>query len=93
MNNDEGGNDFNKNNVVPKKKAILSQKQRSELASLTSLKSTAENTNASLGPRMASGSFGAIITALAVTPLEVVKVRQQAAISNTSNSVVVPNGA
>jgi len=31
----------------------------------------------SLGPRILSGSVGSIITALAVTPLEVVKIRQQ----------------
>jgi len=35
-------------------------------------------------PRILSGSIGSIVTALAVTPLEVVKIRQQAAIAPVS---------
>ena len=35
--------------------------------------------NNNIIPRILSGSLGSIITALAVTPLEVVKIRQQAA--------------
>ena len=37
------------------------------------------NNNNNIIPRILSGSLGSIITALAVTPLEVVKIRQQAA--------------
>lgn len=44
------------------------------------------NTSSSspLLPRILSGSIGSIVTALAVTPLEVVKIRQQAAIAPVS---------
>ena len=44
----------------------------------------------SLIPRLVSGSIGSLVTSLAVTPLEVVKVRQQA---QQSESVLVPNTA
>ena len=47
--------------------------------------STTCNTSSSpLLPRILSGSIGSIVTALAVTPLEVVKIRQQAAIEPVS---------
>jgi len=36
------------------------------------------NISSPLIPRILSGSLGSIVTALAVTPLEVVKIRQQA---------------
>jgi len=42
------------------------------------------NTSSPLLPRILSGSIGSIVTALAVTPLEVVKIRQQAAIAPVS---------
>ncbi|KAL7519337.1 hypothetical protein ACHAWX_004104 [Stephanocyclus meneghinianus] len=42
-----------------------------------------ENISSSLIPRIVSGSIGSIVTALAVTPLEVVKIRQQSAVSQT----------
>eukprot|EP00957_Ditylum_brightwellii_P063680 4833339-Ditylum_brightwellii.AAC.1 len=77
---------FDKNNVIPKKNAMLSPKKiRISISNFI-------NTNTLLGPQMTSGSFGAIIKALTVTPLEVMKVCQKEAISNTSNSAVVPNG-
>ncbi|KAL3783653.1 hypothetical protein HJC23_004828 [Cyclotella cryptica] len=41
------------------------------------------NFSSSLIPKILSGSVGSIVTALAVTPLEVVKIRQQSAVSHT----------
>ncbi|KAL7470399.1 hypothetical protein ACHAXS_010623 [Conticribra weissflogii] len=46
-------------------------------SSTTDIPSTPE-----LVPRLVSGSIGSIVTALAVTPLEVAKIRQQASIGN-----------
>ena len=45
---------------------------------------THNTSSSSLLPRILSGSIGSIVTALAVTPLEVVKIRQQAAIAPIS---------
>ena len=42
-------------------------------------KSSCNEISSPLIPRILSGSLGSIVTALAVTPLEVVKIRQQAA--------------
>lgn len=47
----------------------------------------------SLGPRMASGSIGAIVTSLVVTPLEVVKVRQQSFLPGALSSRPAPSAA
>lgn len=44
----------------------------------------------SLLPRIISGSVGSIVTALAVTPLEVVKIRQQTATTTTVASTTTP---
>ena len=49
----------------------------------TTIKTTCK-TSSPLLPRILSGSIGSIVTALAVTPLEVVKIRQQAAIAPVS---------
>ena len=43
------------------------------------------NISSPLIPRILSGSLGSIVTALAVTPLEVVKIRQQA--SGAQNNI------
>ncbi|KAL7536148.1 hypothetical protein ACHAXR_006944 [Thalassiosira sp. AJA248-18] len=45
----------------------------------TTTSSTCDVVSSPLIPRILSGSVGSIVTALAVTPLEVVKIRQQAA--------------
>ena len=44
----------------------------------------------SVVPRLVAGSIGSIVTALAVTPLEVVKVRQQQAILPASTTTTLP---
>ena len=46
------------------------------------------NISSPLIPRILSGSLGSIVTALAVTPLEVVKIRQQAA--GAQNNIIAP---
>ena len=46
------------------------------------------NISSPLIPRILSGSLGSIVTALAVTPLEVVKIRQQAA--GAQNNTIAP---
>lgn len=48
-------------------------------SSASSCKAETSPNNSNIIPRILSGSLGSIITALAVTPLEVVKIRQQAA--------------
>ena len=48
-------------------------------------KSSCNNISSPLIPRILSGSLGSIVTALAVTPLEVVKIRQQA--SGATNNI------
>ena len=50
----------------------------------TTTTTTCNTTTSPLLPRFLSGSIGSIVTALAVTPLEVVKIRQQAAIAPVS---------
>ena len=58
---------------------------QSDDSSSSIIKTTTCNTSSSpLLPRILSGSIGSIVTALAVTPLEVVKIRQQAVIAPVS---------
>eukprot|EP00956_Cyclotella_meneghiniana_P022636 scaffold43086_cov53-Cyclotella_meneghiniana.AAC.1 len=45
----------------------------------------------SLAPRIVSGSIGSIITALAVTPLEVVKIRQQSSVPSSNGNTTLEN--
>jgi len=47
-------------------------------SSIDNKSSCNNNISSPLIPRILSGSLGSIVTALAVTPLEVVKIRQQA---------------
>ena len=66
---------------------------QSDIKPKTDKMQTRNETNQSpLVPRIIAGSVGAIITALAVTPLEVVKVRQQAALDIPSPQSLAKTG-
>lgn len=71
------------NDTTGTKPTVLVRRQ----ATATSTKSDAPP---SIMPRLMAGSIGSIVTALAVTPLEVVKVRQQMSITQPASAASLP---